>query len=191
VTRDRNAVVERERERHPDSVTITIRALEAADWPAVERIYREGIATGNATFEANPPTWDEFDREKVPEPRLVAEVDGEVVGWAAASQISSRCVYEGVLEHSVYVAEAARGQGIGRMLLRAFLEASESNGTWTVQSGIFPENEPSLALHEQLGFRTVGTRERVGKMSYGPFAGQWRDVVMIERRSPVIGTDPT
>ena len=166
---------------------IAIRPLASSDWPAVERIYREGIATGNATFEAEPPTWEEFDREKVTEPRLVAELDGDVVGWAAASRISSRCVYEGVLEHSVYVAEAARGRGVGRMLLACFLEAAEESGVWTVQSGVFPENESSLALHERLGFRTVGIRERVGKMSYGVFTGQWRDVVLIERRSERVG----
>jgi L-amino acid N-acyltransferase YncA len=167
---------------------ITIRPLAATDWAAVERIYREGIATGNATFESEPPSWEEFDREKVVDPRLVAQLDGEVVGWAAASRTSSRCVYEGVLEHSVYVAEAVRGQGVGRMLLAAFLEASEASGVWTVQSGVFPENESSLALHDRLGFRTVGIRERVGKMSYGAFAGQWRDVVLIERRSEQVGS---
>lgn len=168
-------------------MTVTVRTMTAADWPDVERIYREGIATGNATFEASPPSWEEFDREKVAEPRLVAVEDGAVVGWAAAGRVSSRCVYEGVLEHSVYVAEAARGHGVGRVLLDAFLRAAEAAEVWTVQSGVFPENEPSLALHRELGFRTVGTRERVGKMGYGPYAGEWRDVVMIERRSALVG----
>jgi len=170
-------------------MTVTVRTMTAADWPDVERIYREGIATGNATFEASPPSWEEFDREKVAEPRLVAVEDGAVVGWAAASRVSSRCVYEGVLEHSVYVAEAARGHGVGRVLLDAFLRAAEAAEVWTVQSGVFPENEPSLALHRELGFRTVGTRERVGKMGYGPYAGEWRDVVMIERRSALVGVN--
>jgi L-amino acid N-acyltransferase YncA len=164
-------------------MTITIRPMTANDWPAVERIYREGIATGNATFEASPPSWEAFDREKVSSPRLVAVDENSVVGWVAAGRTSSRCVYEGVLEHSVYVAEEARGRGIGRNLLGAFLDASEAAGIWTVQSGVFPENESSLALHHELGFRDVGTRERVGKMTYGPYAGQWRDVVLIERRS--------
>ena len=163
--------------------------MTAADWPTVERIYREGIATGNATFEANPPSWEEFDREKVTAPRLVAADGDQVVGWAAASQVSSRCVYEGVIEHSVYVAESVRGQGVGRELLDAFLRVADEINVWTVQSGVFPENEPSLALHRQLGFRTVGTRERVGKMGYGPYAGQWRDLVMIEHRSDLAGMD--
>ena len=170
-------------------MTISVRDMTPADWPDVERIYREGIATGNATFETAPPSWDDFDHEKVADPRLVAIEDDAVVGWAAASRISSRCVYEGVLEHSVYVAEAARGKGVGRVLLDAFLQGAEAASIWTVQSGVFPENEPSLALHRELGFRTVGTRERVGKMGYGPFAGTWRDVVMIERRSPLVGID--
>jgi len=178
-------------------MTVTVRDMTATDWPDVERIYREGIATGNATFEASPPSWEDFDREKVAHPRLVAVEDavdgavdgGAVVGWAAAGRVSSRCVYEGVLEHSVYVAESARGHGVGRVLLDAFLRAAEAAQIWTVQSGVFPENEPSLALHRQLGFRTVGTRERVGKMSYGPYAGAWRDVVMIERRSSRVGID--
>jgi phosphinothricin acetyltransferase len=170
-------------------MSLVVRDMTPADWPEVERIYREGIATGNATFEAAPPSWTDFDREKVANPRLVATDDGAVVGWAAAGRVSSRCVYEGVLEHSVYVAEAARGRGVGRELLDAFLRAAEAADVWTVQSGVFPENEPSLALHRELGFRTVGIRERVGKMGYGPYAGQWRDVVMIERRSELVGTD--
>jgi phosphinothricin acetyltransferase len=170
-------------------MSLVVRDMTPADWPEVERIYREGIATGNATFEAAPPSWTDFDREKVANPRLVATDDGAVVGWAAAGRVSSRCVYEGVLEHSVYVAEAARGRGVGRELLDAFLRAAEAADVWTVQSGVFPENEPSLALHRALGFRTVGTRERVGKMGFGPYAGQWRDVVMIERRSELVGTD--
>jgi len=170
-------------------MTVNVREMTPADWPDVERIYREGIATGNATFEASPPSWEDFDHEKVAEPRLVAVENGAVVGWAAAGRVSSRCVYEGVLEHSVYVAEAARGHGVGRVLLDAFLRAAEAAEVWTVQSGVFPENEPSLALHRELGFRTVGTRERVGKMGYGPYAGEWRDVVMIERRSALVGVE--
>jgi phosphinothricin acetyltransferase len=168
-------------------VTISVRDMTAGDWPEVETIHRQGIATGNATFEAEPPNWEEFDAEKIAHPRLVAVDKGHILGWAAASRVSSRCVYEGVIEHSVYVGEDARGNGVGEILLDAFLRASETAGIWTVQSGVFPENEPSLALHRKLGFRDVGTRERVGKMSYGPYSGRWRDVVMIERRSRVAG----
>ena len=165
----------------------TIRPMRPGDWPAVQRIYQEGIDTGNATFEASPPTWEEFDRGKVTSPRLVAERDGTVVGWAAAGRTSSRCVYEGVIEHSVYVAADDRGHGTGRELLSAFVAVAEGEGIWTVESGVFPENDASLALHKAAGFRIVGVRERVGKMGYGPFAGQWRDVVMIERRSSLAG----
>lgn len=168
-------------------MAIIIRPMRADDWPAVERIYQQGIDTGNATFEARPPSWPEFDHEKVDNPRLVAERDDQVVGWVAATRVSSRCVYEGVIEHSVYVGEDERGRGIGRALLDAFVTASEAEGIWTVQSGIFPENRSSLALHAAVGFRTVGVRERVGKMGFGPYAGQWRDVVMIERRSTAAG----
>jgi L-amino acid N-acyltransferase YncA len=168
-------------------VTITVRDMTKEDWPQVDAIYRQGIATGNATFEADPPNWEEFDSGKIAHPRLVAVRDSDVVGWAAAGRVSSRCVYEGVIEHSVYVSEDARGVGVGATLLDAFLRASEAAGIWTVQSGVFPENEASLALHRKLGFRDVGMRERVGKMSYGPHAGRWRDVVLIERRSRVAG----
>jgi L-amino acid N-acyltransferase YncA len=170
-------------------MTLIIRSMTADDWPAVERIYREGIATGNATFEVEPPGWEEFDREKVRDPRLVGVDGARVVGWVAASRISSRCVYEGVIEHSVYVSESSRGGGVGAALLEAFLDASDAAGIWTVQSGIFPENESSLALHRKLDFREVGIRERVGKMTYGPYAGRWRNVVMIEHRSRAAGLD--
>jgi L-amino acid N-acyltransferase YncA len=162
---------------------LSVRRLEPADWPAVEAIYREGIATGNATFEANPPTWEAFYAGKVPELRLVAVDRERVLGWAAASLVSERPVYAGVAEHSVYVAGSAQGQGIGRLLLGALIHKSESLGFWTLQSGIFAENEASLALHERLGFRIVGVRERLAKMTYGPDVGRWRDVLLVERRS--------
>ncbi|MCS5733398.1 GNAT family N-acetyltransferase [Herbiconiux daphne] len=165
---------------------VHIRRLEPADWPAVERIYREGIATGNATFEAEPPDWQAFDRSRVSDVRLVATERGVVVGWAAATRVSPRDVYRGVIEHSLYVAEAARGTGIGGVLLNAFVEASESAGYWTIQSSIFPENAASLALHERVGFRTVGLRQGIARMGYGPWHGQWRDTVLIERRSAAV-----
>lgn len=163
----------------------TIRPLTPADWPAVEGIYREGIATGHATFEAEPPSWEAFDAGKLPGLRLVAtDADGAVEGWAAASPVSARPVYRGVVEHSVYIAAAARGRGIGGALLGAFIAAADAAGIWTIQSSIFPENTASLRLHEHHGFRTVGTRERIALMGHGPLAGVWRDTVLIERRRP-------
>lgn len=162
---------------------MTVVPLEAEHWPEVERIYRAGIATGHATFESEPPAWEQFDAGKLPGQRLVAVEDGRVVGWAAASAVSDRCVYAGVVEHSVYVDPAASGRGVGRLLLDALVTSTEAAGIWTIQSGVFPENAASLAVHRSAGFRVVGTRERVGRMTYGPMAGQWRDVVFIERRS--------
>lgn len=158
-----------------------IRAMTATDWPAVEAIYAEGIATGNATFEEHPPSWASFDAGKLNDHRLVFD-DGAVRGWAAVSATSTRDVYRGVVEHSVYVAADARGRGVGAALLDALLSSCDKAGVWTIQSGIFPENEASLALHAAHGFRVVGTRERIALMGYGPFAGQWRDVVLVERR---------
>lgn len=166
---------------------LTVRPLEAADWPTVEAIYRDGIATGHATFEAEPPSWDSFDSGKLSTLRLVA-VDGtEVVGWAAASPTSSRSVYAGVVEHSVYVSAASRGKGIGHLLLGALVEAADASGIWTMQSNVFPENESSLALHAAHGFRIVGWRDRIARMTYGPLAGHWRDTLLIERRSDTAG----
>jgi L-amino acid N-acyltransferase YncA len=164
-----------------------VEALTAAHWREVERIYAEGIATGHATFESEPPDWEGFDAAKLPDQRLVAVADGLVLGWAAATAVSDRCVYAGVVEHSVYVAAAAQGRGVGRLLLDALIASTEADGIWTIQSGVFPENGVSLALHRAAGFREVGVRERVGRMTYGPLAGQWRDVVLIERRSPSVG----
>lgn len=161
-----------------------IRPLLAADWPAVREIYAHGIAGGNATFESEPPTWESFDAGKRPDLRLVALDHDEVVGWAAASAVSSRPVYAGVVEHSVYVSPARQGRGVGRALLTAFLELADASGVWMVQSSIFPENEASLRLHAAAGFRTVGRRERIALMSTGPWSGQWRDTLLIERRLP-------
>lgn len=147
------------------------------DWPAVRVIYQEGIATGNATFETDVPSWEEWDAAHLPDHRLVARRGDETVGWAAVVPVSDRCAYAGVAEHSVYVAAAARGRGVGRQLLEALVASTEDSGIWTLQSGIFPENSVSLRLHEACGFRIVGIRERLGQLQ-----GQWRDVVLMERR---------
>ncbi len=163
---------------------LTSRPLEAGDWAEVEEIYRQGIAAGHATFEPATPSWEEFDAGKVPGLRFVAVRDDAVLGWVAASRVSSRAVYRGVVEHSVYVSDAARGQGVGAALLGAFLEAAAEQGVWTIQSSIFPENEASLRLHERHGFRVVGRRERIALMTYGPLAGAWRDTVLVELRLP-------
>ena len=161
---------------------ITVRPLAAEDWPEVGRIYAEGMATGNATFERILPTWDQWDTAHLSAGRLVAVRCEDVVGWAALSPVSRRRVYSGVAEVSVYVATSARGQGIGRLLLQHLIQAAESAGIWTLQGSIFPENTASLKLCESHGFRRVGTRERIGKVD-----GNWRDTVLIERRSPVVG----
>ncbi len=167
---------------------VSIRPLLASDWPAVEAIYREGIEGGHATFESEPPTWVDFDRGRRKDARLVAiDARGAVIGWAAASAVSARTVYRGVVEHSVYVAAEAQGRGVGRALLRALLDTLESSGCWTVQASIFAENTASLALHEQEGFRIVGRREAIALMAVGPHAGQWRDTVLVERRSSLNG----
>lgn len=157
-------------------------ALRPEDWPAVEAIYREGIATGMATFETETPPWEKWDAAHRPDCRLVARDGDRVLGWAALSPVSERCVYAGVAESSIYIAAAARGQGIGKRLLSALISASEAAGIWTLQTGIFPENAASLALHRACGFRIVGTRERIGQLH-----GVWKDVVFLERRSPVVG----
>ena len=156
----------------------SIRPLTRDDWPAVERIYAEGIATGDATFETRPPTWEEFDAGRLPEHRLVAEEDGEVVGWAAVSPTSPRECYTGVVEHSVYVAESARARGLGAELMAALVASADAAGIWTIQTSIFPENAASLALHERVGFRVVGRRERIAQLD-----GAWRDTLLLERRA--------
>jgi L-amino acid N-acyltransferase YncA len=161
---------------------VEIRALIPDDWPAVERIYAEGIATGNATFETELPSWEEFDSGRLPEHRFVAVEDGEVVGWIALAATSSRACYAGVVEHSVYVTENARGRGVGRALLERLVRSADEAGLWTIQTSVFPENEATLALHEQAGFRVVGRRERIAKLN-----GVWRDTLLLERRSPSLG----
>jgi len=158
--------------------------MTAADWPAVEAIYLEGIDTGHATFEAAPPTWDRFDTSKLDVGRLVAVDDSTVLGWTALSPVSTRPVYAGVVEHSVYVASSARGCRLGRKLIDRLVADADAAGIWTIQSSIFPENTASLALHDRAGFRTIGRRERIALMTYGPLAGTWRDTILIERRAP-------
>ena len=163
-----------------------IREMTRSDWPRVESIFREGIDTGHATFEVAPPSWERFNDGKTTHSRLVAvSADGMVIGWVAGSPVSSRPAYAGVVEHSVYVSSAARGQGIGAALLAAYIASSEANGVWTIQSSIFPENSSSLRLHHQAGFVTVGRRTAIALMTYGPLAGQWRDTLLLERRSPI------
>ena len=148
---------------------------------AVLAIYQAGIEEGNATFETRAPDWAAFTAARLPAHRYVAITRGQVVGWVAASAVSDRCVYAGVVEHSVYVCPADRSRGVGRLLLDTLIASTESAGIWTIQSGIFPENAASLALHQAAGFRVIGTRERIGQHH-----GRWRDVVMIERRSPMV-----
>ena len=163
-------------------MSVVVESMKRDDWEAVQGIYREGIATGNVTFETDVPDWETWDRNHLREGRLVAREGDQVVGWAALNPVSSRRVYAGVAEVSVYVAGSARGQGVGKALLQALVAASEQAGIWTLQAGIFPENEVSIALHEACGFREVGRRERLGQMH-----GVWRDVILMERRSQVVG----
>jgi L-amino acid N-acyltransferase YncA len=168
----------------PQGNAILIAAMLPADWPVVRAIYCEGIATGNATFEVEAPDWEFWDAHHLSACRLVARVAGVVVGWAALSPVSSRAVYRGVAEVSIYVAAAARGGGVGKALLGALVAAAEQAGLWTLQAGIFPENLASIALHTACGFRIVGRRERLGCLQ-----GVWRDVMLLERRSQAAGSE--
>jgi len=160
-----------------------IRPMTEGDWPAVAEIYRQGIATGDATFETTVPTWEVWDAAHHPAARLVREGPAGVDGFAAVSPVSRRSVYAGVAEVMVYVADDARGRGVGTLLLRALVEATEAAGIWTLNASIFPENGASIAIHEKAGFRVVGVRERLGRFR----DGRWRDVVFMERRSGVVG----
>ena len=170
------------------STEIIIEAMRPSDWERVRSIYLEGIATGTATFETAAPSWANWDAAHLRDCRLVALdpalAPDSIVGWAALGPISNRFVYRGVAEVSVYVATAARGRGLGRMLLAKLIDESESVGIWTLQAGIISENAASMGLHLSCGFRRVGRRERIGKL-----AGTWRDVVLLERRSANVGTD--
>ena len=164
-------------------MTITIHPMQVADWTAVSQIYADGIATGEATFETAVPSWESWDQAHLANGRFVARSEtGEVVGWAALSPVSSRCVYAGVAEVSVYVAPTAWGQGIGHRLLQTVVASSEAGGIWTLQAGIFSENNASVKLHEKCGFRIVGRREKLGQQN-----GRWRDVLFMERRSQKVG----
>jgi phosphinothricin acetyltransferase len=168
----------------PHHLEITIEPMTGDDWPAVRRIYTEGIATGNATLEREAPDWNHFDHSHPTACRLVARdaSGGPIVGWTALGQYSARKVYSGVAWESIYVAEEARGRGVGRSLLGALILASEAAGFWTLFAGVMAENKASLALHEAVGFRRVGVQRGMGQDA----RGRWRDVVLIERRSPVM-----
>lgn len=162
----------------------TISPLRREHWGAVRTIYAQGIATGRATFEMEVPDWKRWDAAHLQAGRLIARRGDEIVGWAALSAVSSRCVYSGVAEESTYVHADHRGHGIGSTLLRRLIQESEEHGIWTLQAGMFPENTASIAMHEKLGFRRVGRRHRIGKLH-----GRWRDVLLLERRSETVGVD--
>jgi phosphinothricin acetyltransferase len=161
---------------------LVIEDMKPDDWPSVRGIYEEGIATGVATFETDTPPWEEWNDAHLRQCRLVARIDGRIVAWAALSPVSDRCVYGGVAEVSVYVTASSGGRGIGKALLDALIKESEKIGIWTLQGGIFSENEASVRLHRSCGFREVGRRERLGQLN-----GEWRDVLLMERRSRVVG----
>ena len=169
----------------PRGPALTLDPLRPSDWPDAREIYLEGIRSGNATFETEAPSWEVWDAAHLREPRLAArDGAGRVLGWAALTPVSGRCVYAGVGDLSIYVAAEARGKGVGRALLEALIEASERAGIWTLQAGIFPENAASLKLHRGCGFRDVGRRERIGMRD-----GIWRDVMLLERRSRKVGVE--
>jgi L-amino acid N-acyltransferase YncA len=169
-------------------MTITVSAMQASDWMAVSKIYQEGINTGNATFESQSPvTWEDWRKGKLNACSLVARDENEVVGWAALTPFSKRAVYAGVAQVSIYVGAQARGKGVGSILMQELIRVSEANGIWTLQARIFPDNQPSRQLHLKNGFREVGILEKLGKMQFGEHAGEWRDVVLFERRSKQVG----
>jgi L-amino acid N-acyltransferase YncA len=163
---------------------LEIRAMSPEDWEPVRAIYQQGIASGQGTFELEAPSWEQWNASHLLFARLVAQLDGRVIGWAALSPVSGRCCYAGVAEVSVYVGTDLRGQGVGRQLLLATITESERHGIWTLQGGTFVENEASLRLQRACGFRVIGKRERIGQLH-----GVWRDTVLTERRSPVVGVD--
>lgn len=162
---------------------VQIRQMLPADWQTVKEIYESGLATGRASFETSAPGWEKWDSSHLPFARLVANDQEKVIGWAALSPVSDRCVYGGVAEVSVYVADNHRGKGVGKLLLQQLIIESEANGIWTVQAGIFKDNPASVKMHETAGFRVVGYREKIGKLK-----GAWKDTLILERRSKIAGT---
>ncbi|MFT3910793.1 MAG: GNAT family N-acetyltransferase [Ferruginibacter sp.] len=161
---------------------IVFEPLQQTHWSEVKKIYEEGIATGNATFQSTAPSWEEWNDNHLLHSRIIVKENGVVAGWAALTPVSGRCVYAGVAEVSVYVSDIARGKGFGNLLLEKLIEESETNGIWTLQAGVFPENMASVSIHKKCGFRIIGTRERIGQMN-----GAWRDTVLLERRSKKAG----
>ncbi len=164
-----------------------VERMQPGDWPQVRSIYLDGIRTGNSTFESDAPDWEKWNFSHLPEHRLVVKEDDRILAWAALSPVSAREVYSGVAELSLYVAAGHRGQGIGSALLAAIIDSTEKAGLWTLQGGIFPENTASLRLVKKHGFKEIGRREKIGRMTYGDLAGTWRDVILVERRSAVAG----
>lgn len=179
-----NRLPYRERATTRPAAAVQVSPMTAADWPAVRAIYEEGMATGHSTFETSAPDWAAWDAAHRPDCRLVARQQKRVIGWTALTPVSSRLVYAGVAEDSIYIAAAARGRGVGHNLLTALVHASEAAGIWTLQAGIFPENAASLALHLACGFEVVGRRQRISFHQ-----GAWRDFMLLERRSARIGID--
>ena len=169
----------------PHAPRVAFRPLVPEDWPSVEEIYRQGIESGDATFETEVPDWESWNAARSPDCRIVAEVDGSVVGYGGLSPVSKRPVYSGVREVMIYIAASARGLGVGGRLLRRVVDATEALGIWTLQAGIFPENKASIRIFEKVGFKVLGTHDRLGRFH----DGRWRDVVLMERRSRVAGID--
>jgi phosphinothricin acetyltransferase len=161
---------------------MNIKNMQVVDWRAVQEIYKDGIATQNATFETEVPGWEEWDKNHLKSCRLVISREDEILAWAALSPVSGRCIYSGVAEVSIYVAKEWRGKGFGKKLLGRLIADSEDENIWTLQAGIFPENESSIRLHEKMGFRKIGYREKIGQLF-----GVWRDIILLERRSKIVG----
>jgi L-amino acid N-acyltransferase YncA len=170
-------------------MNMIIDTIKPKDWELIRAIYLEGVDTGNATFETGAPNWEKWHNDHLPQCRLAARMAKTVLGWVALSPVSNRCVYAGIAEVSLYVGAAYQGLGVGSALLAALIDASEKQGIWSLQAGIFPENAASLGLFKKHGFRELGRKEKAGKMTFGLHAGKWRDVVLMERRSKVVGTD--